>query len=72
MTWLEVGSYGSELGVSRLTVASSEDTPRTQVQDLVAIEEELRSREGRKIPRLTDSPAYSEPHGIGRGAHRSL
>lgn len=57
---------------SRLIVGSSEDTPRTQGQDLVAVQEELRPGKGCALPRLTDSPADSEPHGFGGGALTSL
>ena len=50
-----------------LIIASPEDTARAKSQDLVTVEEELRTRERCPLPRLPDSIAYSEPHGIGRG-----
>ena len=50
-----------------LTMFSPEDTARAQGQDFVPVQEELRPREGRPIPRLAYSLAHPESHGIGRG-----
>lgn len=72
MTWPEVRRHCLAIYYNKLTIRSSEDTPRTQGQDLVAVQEELRPGKGCALPRLTDSPADSEPHGFGGGALTSL
>jgi Ras GTPase-activating-like protein IQGAP2/3 len=46
---------------------SSEDTSRTQGEDLIAIKEELRSGEGCAIPRFANCLADPESHGSRRG-----
>jgi hypothetical protein len=47
---------------------SPKDSPRTQGEDLVTVEEELRPRKGRAISRFADSATYPEPNGSRRGA----
>lgn len=61
------GPNTEQIVLQTLTLCSAEDTAGTQVQDLVAIEEELRPRERRALPRFADSTSHPEPHGSGRG-----
>lgn len=52
-------------------MTSPKDTARAEGQDLVAVEEELRTRERRTLPRFSNCAAHSEPYGVGRGRHCS-
>lgn len=57
--------------VTRVAVLTRRTSPeisaRTQVQDLVTVEEELRSGKGCPISRFADRTVDSEPNGAGRG-----
>ena len=46
---------------------STKGSAGPQVQDLVAVQEELCPREGCSLPGLAHRPADPEPHGFGRG-----
>jgi Ras GTPase-activating-like protein IQGAP2/3 len=47
---------------------STKDTARPQVQDLVTVEEEFRSREGRPLSRLKNCSSDPKSNGAGRGS----
>lgn len=53
-------------GWARLTLFSSKSTARAEVTDILTVQEELRTGEGRAIPRLTDSTACAESNGVRR------
>lgn len=50
---------------------SAKGFARTQGQNLVTVQEELRARERCPLPRLADRLAHSKPHGIGRSTPES-
>lgn len=63
--WNRLGYVERQLTVYFLP-NSTKDLARTQVQDLLAVQEELRPRKGRPVSRFTHCPAYPEPHGARR------
>lgn len=50
-----------------LTINSTESTPRLEIKDFVAVQEELCPREGCTVSRLAHCAADSKPNGLGGG-----
>jgi hypothetical protein len=59
------GLRGREQNVD--TINSTKGSPRSQIENIFAVKEELCPREGCSLPRLPHCPVDPEPHGLGRG-----